>query len=66
MPGNNPHVVPKIKNEEGLSFKLKNDPKCKEDIADFCSKEAKTGGNFDLLLCLQNQIKVLLTSTRYS
>lgn len=53
-----PHVLHRIKDEEGLTYKLKNDPHCKDDIEDFCAKESRAGGNYDLLLCLQNQIKV--------
>ena len=53
-----PRVVPKVKDQEGLTYKLKNDDRCKEDIEDFCTKESRSGGNYDLLLCLQNQIQV--------
>jgi hypothetical protein len=55
-----PRVVPKVKDQEGMTYnyKLTRDDRCREDIEDFCAKESRKGGNFDLLLCLQNQIKV--------
>ncbi|XP_028392592.1 Golgi apparatus protein 1-like [Dendronephthya gigantea] len=52
-----PRVLHKIKDKEGITYKLKNDERCKEDIEDLCAKESQAGGNYDLLLCLQNQIK---------
>ena len=52
-----PRILPKVKDSEGITYKLKNDPRCKDDIEDFCTKESRSGGNYDLLLCLQNQIK---------
>lgn len=54
-----PRILPKLTRNDGLAYKLKNDPECKDDIADYCVKEAKEGGNFALLVCLQNQIKVV-------
>ena len=46
------------KKEGPLRSALKNDERCKEDIADYCSKEGKTGGNYDTLVCLQGLVKV--------
>ena len=61
------HVIPKVKNEEGVTYRLKHDDRCKDDIEDFCVEASRRGGNYELLLCLQNQIKVLnLYTTFYS
>ncbi|CAB4009913.1 Golgi apparatus 1-like, partial [Paramuricea clavata] len=52
-----PRVVLKGKDQEGMTYKLTHDERCREDIEDYCAQESRKAGNYDLLLCLQNQIK---------